>query len=287
MATEPGRPTFLVVDDDAETVEALRRALHQRFGADYDVLATQSAHHGLEVLQTLRDRGEAVAVLIADLWMPGLTGLQFLVRAHSLHPSARRTVMLEGFDRHETELVAQAMALGAIDGWVFKPWEPPDVNLHPRVCELVAEWVQATCQPGSGWIRVVAELSAPDTHELRDMLERNDVTVDFYAPEAPAGQDLLQQASQDGSRLPVVIYRSGRVQVQPSLSDIVEALGVPRRPQRNHYDVAVVGAGPAGLSAALCSASEGLRTLIMESHTFGGQAGSTSLIRNYLGFPGE
>jgi thioredoxin reductase (NADPH) len=278
-------PVFMVVDDDRDTVEALRIALDRRFGADYTVLGCRSAQDGLAVLERLRDRGEQVAVLIADLWMPDMTGLEFLVRAHRLHPAAGRAVLLQGFDRHETEQVAQAMALGSIDTWVFKPWEPVDVGLHPRVCELLTDWVLATGQPGFRPIRIVAELDSSYTHELHDVLERNDVAVDIVAPDAPQGRELLAQAGEDGSRLPVAVYHSGRVQVRPSLTDIVEALGVPTRPRRRHYDLAVVGAGPAGLSAAVCSASEGLHTLLLEPRSFGGQAGSTSLIRNYLGFP--
>ena len=160
-----------------------------------------------------------------------------------------------------------------------------DARLHPRVCELLTEWVLTTRQPGFRPLRIVAELGSSYTHELHDVLERNDVWVDFFAPDAPEGRELLAQAREDGSRLPVAVYHTGQVQVCPTLTDIVEALGVPTRPRRRHYDLAVVGAGPAGLSAAVCSASEGLHTLLLEPRSFGGQAGSTSMIRNYLGFP--
>jgi thioredoxin reductase (NADPH) len=282
---DPTTPVFLVVDDDRDTAEAVRLALDRRFGADYTVLGYRSAHDGLAALQRLRDRGRPVAILIADLWMPDMTGLEFLVEAHRLHPDARRALLLQGFDRRETEQVAQAMALGSIDTWVFKPCEPVDVHLHPPVCEQLTEWVLATGRPGFRPLRIVAELDSPHTHELHDVLERNDVAVDIFAPDAPQGRELLAQAGEDGSRLPVAVYHTGRVQVDPSLTDIVEALGVPARPRRSHYDLAVVGAGPAGLSAAVCSASEGLHTLLLEPQSFGGQAGSTSKIRNYLGFP--
>jgi thioredoxin reductase (NADPH) len=153
------------------------------------------------------------------------------------------------------------------------------------VCELLTEWVLATGRPGFRPLRMVAELDSPETHELHDVLERNDVAVDILAPDAPQGRELLAQAGEDGSRLPVAVYHTGLVQVRPALTDIIEALGVPTRPRRPHYDLTVVGAGPAGLSAAVCSASEGLHTLLLEPRSFGGQAGSTSKIRNYLGFP--
>ena len=278
-------PTFLVVDDDGDTVEALHRDLQRRFGVDYEIRAAQSVDDGLAVLEDLRDRGESVAIVIADLVMPGMTGVEFLVRTHELHPDAGRALLLEGFNRRETEQVAQATALGQIDTWIFKPWQPVDLRLHPRVCELLAEWTNATGQPGYRPIRVVAEPSSPSTHDLRDMLDRNDVAADFLSPDSAEGRALLERAGQDGSVLPVAVYSHGRVQVRPSLADVAEALGVPTRPAHHHYDVAIVGAGPAGLSAALCSASEGLRTLMIEPFSFGGQAGSTSLIRNYLGFP--
>jgi thioredoxin reductase (NADPH) len=278
-------PVFLVVDDDGDTAETLRLALDRRFGADYTILGYQSACDGLAALERLRDCGRPVAILIADLGMPDMTGLEFLVQAHRLHPDAGRAVLMRGFDRHETEQVAQAMALGSIDTWVFKPCEPVDVRLHPRVCELLSEWVLATGRPGFRPVRMVAELDSPHTHELHDVLERNDVEVDIFAPDAPQGRELLAQAGEDGTRLPVAVYHTGVVQVCPSLADIVEALGVPTRPRRSQYDLTVVGAGPAGLSAAVCSASEGLHTLLLEPRSFGGQAGSTSKIRNYLGFP--
>ena len=278
-------PAFVVIDDEAETVAALRAALCRRFGADYRILAERSAAAGLALLERLRDRGEPVAVVISDLWMPEMTGVEFLVRAHRLHPVARRALLFQGYDRRDTEQIGQAMALGRVDTWLFKPWEPADERLYPRVSELLSEWVSATDQPGFRAVRVVAEPHAPRTHEIRDMLDRNDVPFEFHAPDSPPGRLLLRQAGEDGARLPVAVYFDGRVQTDPTLIEIAGALGAQTRPDAGHYDVTVVGAGPAGLSAAVCSASEGLRTLLLEPTNVGGQASSTSMIRNYLGFP--
>ncbi len=279
------RPAFLVVDDDSHAAAALKRALDRRFGADYQIITEGSPEAGLSVLARLRDRGGQVALVIADQWMPQMTGTDFLLRAHQIHPVARRAPIFDVFDHSAEEPIIQAMALGRIDSWLIKPWEPADHHLYPRVGELLDDWVQATEQPGFTAMRIVAEPRAPRTHELRDLLDRNDVPVEFPPPDSPPGRQLLEQVGQVDARRPVVVYFDGRVQVDPTNTEIADALGVATRPATGHYDVAVVGAGPAGLSAALCGASEGLHTLLLEPRTIGGQASSTSMIRNYLGFP--
>jgi thioredoxin reductase (NADPH) len=279
------RPAFVVVDDDTDALAALAEALHQRFGAHYQVFAEGSAADGLAALERLRDGGEQVALVIADQWMPEVTGVEFLLRAHEIHPAARRALLVDYFDRGAIDQICKALALGRIDSWLHKPWEPADKHLYLRISELLAEWVAATDQPGFRVMHVVAEPHSMRSHELRDVLDRNDLSAQFVAPDSLQGQHLLEQADQDGSQLPVVVYYTGRVQVDPSLPDIAAALGVRTRPPADHYDVTVIGAGPAGLSAALCSASEGLSTLMLETRTLGGQASSTSMIRNYLGFP--
>ena len=279
------RPVFLVVDDERDAVAALARALNRRLRADYQIITECSPERGLSVLKLLRERGRQVAVVIADVWLPGMTGVEFLVRAHQLHPAAQRAVLLDSFDRSARESIVQAMTLGWADTWLVKPWEPADHWLYPRVGELLDEWVLATEQPGTTALRVVADAQAPRTHELRDVLDRNTVPVEFLMPESPESRRLLGRVGQESARLPVVEYFDGRVQVDPSDTDIAAALGVSVRPEADEYDFAVVGASPAGLSAAVCGASEGLRILLLEPRTIGGQASSTSMIRNYLGFP--
>jgi thioredoxin reductase (NADPH) len=278
------RPAFLVVDDDNATVIGLQRALSRRFGADYEVLAAGSPEHGLSILERVRGDRD-IAIVIAGLWMTGMTGTEFLVRAHQLHPTARRALIATAFDFTARDPILQAMALGRIDTWLLKPWQPADHHLYPRISDLLDEWVQATEQPGLTAMRIVADPRAPRTHELREVLDRNNVPVVFVGPDTPEGRRLLDQAGHDGTRLPVIVYFNCLVQVDPPNVAIAEALGVATRPEESHYDVTVVGAGPAGMSAAVCSASEGLHTLLLEPHSFGGQASSTSMIRNYLGFP--
>jgi thioredoxin reductase (NADPH) len=278
-------PAFVVVDDDGDTVAELARALRRRFGTDYRVFADQSATRALSVLERLQADHEPVAVVIADLWMPEMSGLDFLIRSRELHPTARRALLFGAYDRSADESICQGMALGWVDTWLWKPWQPAEHFLHLRIGELLSEWVLATEQIAYHPMRVVADPAAPRTHDLREFGDRNDLAVQFLTPESPGGEQLLEEAGEDGSRLPVAVYFTGRVQVDPSYADIADAMGLRTQPDRQHYDVAVIGAGPAGLSAGVNSASEGLRTLMLEPRTLGGQASSTSMIRNYLGFP--
>ena len=185
--------------------------------------------------------------MIADQWVPLMTGVDFLLRAHQLHPAVRRAVLFDAFaDCCANEPILHAMALGRIDTWLVKPWEPADHHLHLRVSELLDEWVQLTEQPGLTTMRIVAEPWAPRTHELRDFLDSSDIPVVFASPESPQGLALLTQSGQDGARLPVVVYFDGRAQLDPSNPEIAQAVAVRTRPDTDSYDITVVGAGPVG-----------------------------------------
>jgi thioredoxin reductase (NADPH) len=214
-----------------------------------------------------------------------MAGEQFLERAHELHPLAGRALICAAFDRRAEQSILHAMALGRADMILVRPWDPADHRLYPRIGMLLDRWVQATEQPGTWAMRVVMEPDTPSAHRLRDELYRNAVAFECFPPESPQGRQLLQLAGQEGTQLPVCVYFDGHVQVDPSIPEIAEALGLRSRPDARHYDMTVIGAGPAGLSAALGSASEGLHTLVVECATVGGQAATTSMIRNYLGFP--
>lgn len=279
------RPVFLLVGENREALDALRRALDRRFGSDYQFAAETQPEGGLSVLQQLRDRDKQVAVIIADQRMSGMAGEHFLERAHELHPLARRALIADVFDHPAEQSIFRAMALGRADMTLVRPWDPADHWLYPRISMLLDTWVQATEQPGVCAVRIVAQPGAPYTHELRDGLYRNAVPFQSLPPDSWQGRQLLELAGQDGTRLPVCVYFDGQVQVAPTVPEIVEALGRRSRPDAAHYDMTVIGAGPAGLSAALSSASEGLHTLAVEGETVGGQAATTSMIRNYLGFP--
>src|SRR6266540_3532351 len=279
------QPVLVAVDDDGDVLAALQAALARRYGTDYQVLAERSAAAGLQTLERLRRQDVAVALIIADQWMPYMTGLDLLARARQLHPSARRMLLIGVWDRSANQPMSQAMTLGRLYGWVLKPWDPAEEYLYLPVSEQLTEWIRATGQPGFVAIQIVGEQWTPRSHEIRDLLERNAIPYRFHAHDSEAGQQLLRERGQDGSRLPVLVLFDGRVLVDPSNAEGATAIGVATRPEAGRYDLVVVGAGPAGLSAATYGASEGLRTLMVEPEALGGQAGSSSLIRNYLGFP--
>jgi thioredoxin reductase (NADPH) len=263
-----------------DCVEPERRALARVWPAE-----VMEKEGGLSVLNRLRERGEQVAVVIAAQQMQRMSGEHFLERAHELHPLAGRALIGAFFDRRVEQSISRAMALGRADMILARPWDPADHWLYPRIGMLLDRWVQVTEQPGVWALRIVMERDAPYGYELRDLLYRNAVPFQWYPPDSPRGRQLLELAGQDGARLPVCVYFDGRVQVDPSVPEIAEGLGLSCRPDASHYDMTVIGAGPAGLSAALSSASEGLHTLMVEPETVGGQAATTSMIRNYLGFP--
>jgi thioredoxin reductase (NADPH) len=279
------QPVVLAVDDDGDVLAALEQALRKRYGADYQILVERSPAAGLQTLEWLGQQDVAVAVIIADQWMPQMTGLELLARARQLHPSARRLLLIGVWDRTANQPMSQAMTLGRLDGWVLKPWEPAEEHLYLPVSEQLTEWIRATGQPGFVAIQIVGEQWTPRSHQIRDLLDRNAIPYQFQPHDSQAGRQLLRQAGQDGSRLPVLVLFDGRVLVDPTNAEGAAAIGVATRPEPGRYDLIVVGAGPAGLSAATYGASEGLRTLLLEPEALGGQAGSSALIRNYLGFP--
>lgn len=281
---QDARPIILVVEDDPSILDELARELDGRYGADYRVLQTRSAEEGLDHLAQLADTGAEVALLIADQWMPQMEGVAFLTRAHDLHPRAKRALLIDFGDAFTGPPILQAMALGRIDYYVVKPWSPADDMLHPLVTELLADWTRAN-RPRVAMIRIVGEEWEARSHELRDLLDRNAIPYVFHPESSEEGTRLLRETGTDSERLPAVILHGGGVLSQPSKVEIAEALGVKTTAPEGLFDVAIIGAGPAGLAAAVYGASEGLRTVVVESHAIGGQAGTSSLIRNYLGFP--
>jgi thioredoxin reductase (NADPH) len=281
------RPVLVVVDDDSDVLAALQAALARRYGADYQILAERSPDAALQTLVRLRQDDVAVAVIIADQWMPHMTGLDLLAQARQLHPAARRLLLVGVWDRSTNQPMSQAMSLGRLDGWVLKPWEPAEEHLYLPVTEQLTEWIRATGQPGFVAIQIVGQQWTPRSHEIRDLLDRNAIPYQFLPHDSEAGQQLLREHGQDGARLPVLVLFDGRVLVDPTNAEGAAAIGIATRPEAARYDLVVVGAGPAGLSAATYGVSEGLRTLMVEPEARGGQAASSSLIRNYLGFPYE
>ena len=291
---EPARadaacPVLLVVDADPRARAETESALARRFGADYLVQSADSASVGLADLEQLARAGAPVALVAADLHLPGMGGIDFLARAHQLHRDASR-VLLVAMDRHRTRIpftelatLQRATALGRIDTFVMKGWVTPEEWLYPQVQEALTAWTLAH-RPRHVVYRIVGDQWSPRSHQLRDFLSRSGVPAEFAAADSDRGRQLLRDFDIEAARLPAAIHASGRVLYNPTLVDLAASHGVATRPSQPIYDLAVLGAGPAGLAAGVYGASEGLRTLIIERETIGGQAGTSSLIRNYLGF---
>jgi thioredoxin reductase (NADPH) len=274
----------LLLADDSGTQDRVEAELRKRYGADYQVIKAGSANAALGVLGELSDSGRQVSLVLADQWLSGASGTELLARVRQLHPGARRVLLITWGDQARVEPMLQATILGDLDAYVVKPGPPPDERFHRFITEQLDEWGRSNL-PGLEVVRVVGEEWSARSHELRELLGRNGVPFGFYSADSPDGQRLVGESWAAQNDLPAVVLYDGRVLADPSNSQVGEAIGVQTKPGAGRYDVTVIGAGPAGLAAAVYSASEGLSTVILEPEAIGGQAGTSSLIRNYLGFP--
>ncbi len=274
---------FLVVDDEG-LLDQLAGDLDRRFGRDYRVLAERSPTAAVAALERLATGPDPVALVVTARHMAGLDGLGLLLRAHELHPAAKRVLLEHRGEWTSGEPVVRAMTLGQVDYILFRPWLPREQFLYLPVGEFLAAW-EKSLAPSPEAIQIVGRRWAARSHELRDALARVGIPYGFYPDDSPDGGRLLEQAGEDGSRLPVVLFRRGLALVDPSDAELAEALGFGTSPVGGGCDVLIVGAGPAGLAAAVYAASEGLDTLVVEPQVVGGQAGTSAMIRNYLGFP--
>jgi thioredoxin reductase (NADPH) len=276
------RPAIVVVDDEPAVLAAVARDLRRGFGEHYRIVRVDSGEGALETLRELVRRGEQVALLIADQRMPGLSGTDYLVRARQLVPSAKRVLLTAYAD---TEAAIQAINEVALDYYLLKPWDPPEEQLFPVVEDLLAGW-QAGAALESGGVRVIGHRFSRASHDLRDFLARNRVPARWLDVERDGeARQLLTVAGVGDAGLPVALLEDGSVLERPTVLELAERLGVAGQPAADHYDLVVVGGGPAGLAAAVYGASEGLKTVMVEREAPGGQAGQSSLIENYLGFP--
>lgn len=286
-SVEPFAPILLVVDDDPEALARTVGELRGRYGSDYDVETADSAAAALRRVEECRAEGLELALVLADQWLGSATGADVLARVRALCPQAKRGLLVDWGswgDRPTAEAIHRAMALGHIDYYVLKPWRERDEHFHRTITELLLEWSRATGSLHE--LAVVAERWSPRAHELRDLLTRNGVPHAAHDRDSERGAALLRDAGLADERRPVVLRYDGVAMVDPSNAELAGAYGVSTDlGGERHYDVVVLGAGPGGLSAAVYGASEGLRTLVVECESIGGQAGSSSLIRNYLGFP--
>jgi thioredoxin reductase (NADPH) len=279
MSDSP-RPVMLTVDDDPQVLRAVRRDLLSAYGKDYRVLGAASGSEALALLDSLLVSGDEVALLISDQRMPEMTGSDFLLEATSRFPDAKRALLTAYAD---TDVAVSAINKIRLDYYLLKPWDPPQERLFPIVDDLLSDWV-AQHRPRYQGIRVVGARVSAETHRLRDYFTRNEQPFQFLDLESdPEGANLAQtHASLD---LPLVLLPGGEVLSNPDAVQLSERFGIATLASRPHYDTVVIGAGPAGLAAAVYSGSEGLSTLVVDAEVPGGQAGTTSRIENYLGFP--
>jgi thioredoxin reductase (NADPH) len=276
------RPTILAVDDEPVVLAAVARDLRRKFGERFRILRAGSGAEGLEVLEQIRARREPVAMLVADQRMPGLSGTEYLLKARAIAPEAKRVLLTAYAD---TEAAIAAINEVALDYYLLKPWDPPEEQLYPVVEDLLTTW-EAGATLDAGGVRVIGHRFSKETHELRDFLARNRVPASWLDAERDGeGRELLTVAGVAADRLPVALLEDGSVLERPTVAELAERLGVSARPAWEHYDLVIVGGGPAGLAAAVYGASEGLRTVLVEREAPGGQAGQSSRIENYLGFP--
>jgi thioredoxin reductase (NADPH) len=280
----PDAPVLLVIDDDPRTRDLVTGELRKRYGSDYQVICVDSAGDPLDLLAKLRDEQRPVAIVLAAQWLSRTTGTKLLARVREFDRTARRGVLAGWGDQATWQPILQATALGHIDTYVPKPVTVPDERFHRAVTELLEEWTRSY-PPSFEAVRVVGEEWSARSHEIRDLLSRNGIPFGFYPADAERGKALLEQVGATAAALPVVVMFDGQVMENPSNADVGEVLGLKTSPGAGLYDIAVIGAGPAGLAAAVYAASEGLSTALLEPEAIGGQAGTSSHIRNYLGFP--
>ena len=276
------KPVLLTVDDDPEVLNAIERDLRHHFRADYRVVKASSGAQALDTVQQLKQRDAQIALFLVDERMPYMTGTQFLVEAIKIYPDARRVLLTAYAD---TDTAISAINDIGLDHYLLKPWEPPSVRLYPVLEDLLSEWF-ARARPGFDGIRVAGHALSPSSYEVKDFLASNQVPYQWLDMEDETTvRDLLSGATGGAARLPLVFFPDGSTLVQPTTRELADKVGLQTRAQKPFYDLIVVGGGPAGLAGAVYGASEGLRTILVERSAPGGQAGTSSNIENYLGFP--
>jgi thioredoxin reductase (NADPH) len=274
------RPVLMAVDDDGPVLAAVERDLRERYGEHYQVMASSSGDQALDLLRRLRLREDAVALLLVDQRMPGMNGTEFLAASRQYYPDAKRVLLTAYAD---TDAAIRAINDADVHHYLLKPWDPPEDRLYPVLDDLLETWRRP---PPVSNLRLIGDRWSVASHELREFLARNLVPYRWLDVENdPQARVLLDAAQADAGSLPVALLDDGEVLVAPGLPVLAERIGLRVRAERAAYDLVVVGGGPAGLAAGVYGASEGLSTLVLECNAPGGQAGTTSRIENYLGFP--
>jgi len=277
------RPVLVAVDDDPQVLAAVERDLRRHYASGYRVVSAASGPAALDALRQLQRRPGPVALLLADQRMPEMTGIQFLCEARKLYPEAARVLLTAYAD---TAAVIAAINEVGLHHYLMKPWDPPEQRLYPVLDDLLASW-SARVRPVFEGIRVLGSRWSPQSYTVREFLTRNQVPYQWNdIDQDPAARSLVTQVAGDSARLPVVLFADGSALEAPGAAELAGKVGLYTEAARPFYDVAIVGGGPAGLANAVYAASEGLKTLLIEEHAPGGQAGGSSMIENYLGFPG-
>ncbi len=281
-APDQRRPAIVAVDDEPAVLAAVARDLRRGFGEHYRIVRANSGPEALELLTELRTRGDQVALLIADQRMPGMPGTEYLTKAREIVPDAKRVLLTAYAD---TEAAISAINDAALDYYLLKPWDPPEEQLYPVIQDLLTTW-ESGASLDSGGTRVIGHRFSKESHDLRDFLARNRVPARWLDVERDGeARELLTVIGVSDERLPVALLEDGSVLERPTVAELAAKLGVSGQAAHEHYDLVVIGAGPAGLAGAVYGASEGLRTVVVEREAPGGQAGQSSRIENYLGFP--
>jgi thioredoxin reductase (NADPH) len=279
------KPILLSVDDDVNVLRAIERDLRSQYGAEYRVIGSESPEGALDLLKQLKIRSDEVALLLADQRMPQMDGVRFLQEAMQIYPDAKRALLTAYAD---TNAAISAINKANVDYFFMKPWDPPAEHLYPQLDDLLGDW-QASYHPTFQGIRVLGTRWSPKSYELRDFMARNHVPFQWIDVELsandPETKRLLEVLGPDANELPIVLFPDGSKLLESVPADVAQKVGLRTRAQTSFYDLAIVGGGPAGLAAAVYGASEGLHTVMLEREAPGGQAGMSSRIENYLGFP--
>lgn len=276
------KPIILTVDDEPQVLNAVERDLRRHYGGEYRILKSSSGTEALEAVRKLKGRNAPIALFLADQRMPTMSGTEFLAEAQALYPEARKVLLTAYAD---TEAAIESINTIGLDHYLMKPWDPPEQTLYPVLDDMLSDWLATVPLPYDG-IRVAGTLWSPSCHRVKDFLARNRIPYQWLDIEKDAeARALVEGLNSDRRRLPVVFFPDGDVCVEPDNLVLAEKCGLQTQATQPFYDVIIVGAGPAGLGAAVYGASEGLRTLMIDREATGGQAGTSSRIENYLGFP--
>ena len=275
-------PVILVIDDDPAVLNAIERDLRSKFGRDYRVVKANSGTAAIDVIKQLQKRNEIVALFLTDQRMPQMTGLQFLERAREIFPEAKRVLLTAYAD---TDVAIASINKLQLDYYLMKPWDPPEENLYPILVDLLDDWRGSIRLPYEG-IRIAGTLWSPRSHEVKDFFARHQIAYQWLDVEGdPRVRTMVEEQSDGILKLPVIFFPDGKVLVEPEIRELAEKAGIQTRAALPTYDVVIIGAGPAGLSASVYGASNGLSCLVIEKQVPGGQAGNSPKIENYLGFP--